>query len=356
VTHGGQRKVFEKSIGSIRTDKESIDRRKRFHTELLELKKQYYLTYLEANETRFNHLPSGYAYFLALARNQYQQGLSKMYPRDLDKYRKEQYVRYVHHTTAIEGNTLSLQEAAMILDKGKTPGTKDLREVHEVENYRHLMRYVTTHRKDIDQKFVLKVHYFIQRNIDDDSAGSYRRIPVGIVGSNWEPPHPIEIQPLIEELFGWYQENKENMHPLELAGAFHHKFLQIHPFIDGNGRVGRELMNYILKKNGFPPIVIPADKRLEYYKAMEEADKGDLGHLLELLALIMMDDYLLAVGGIVDDFRVLMGEINEEERMDLMELLHWNLRLSIDFLRDTPPRLVETIRRSGLTNSMLHHS
>jgi len=352
ATYRGRRKVFERSAGPAGEDKELLERRKAFLSELLEHKRQFYLTYLEARDTRFQHLPDGYAYFLSLARNQYHHGLSKMYPDDLEKYRKEQEVRYVHHTTAIEGNTLTLREAAMILEEGMTPGTKDLREVHEVENYRHLRRFTTGYRKEIDTRFIQRLHYHIMRNIDDDSAGCFRRIPVGIVGSSWEPPHPVEIEEALEELMEWYGRNRRTIHPLELAGLFHHRFLQVHPFRDGNGRVGRELMNAILIRNGFPPIIIPLGKRMEYFKGLEEADKGNPAPLLELLAIVMIEDYLVAIGSIMKDISVALGELNDEEKRDLLDLFHWNVRLCMDVLKDVPPRLVETIKGSGLMGTL----
>jgi Fic family protein len=343
ASYKGEKKIFEKSIGPKDGDKKELERKREFYSALVEVKREAYLIYLETKNTKFQYLPTGYAYPLVSTKRQYQRYLSKLYPNDLEKYKEEFEVRYVHNTTAIEGNTLTLRETEMVLDRGITPKTKELREIHEVENYKRLRNYVNTYKGNITLKFMCKLHEFIQRNIDDDGAGCLRRIPVGIKGSRWEPPPAIAVEEELEILIKWYNENKKSMHPLELAGVFHHKYLQIHPFKDGNGRVARELLNFILKRNDYPPIVIPVRRRQEYMESLEMADDGDDIPLLEFFSLCIIEDYIKVITNIKDDLIMSLGdlsrEMTEEETNEILKLVMWNLMLVKDFFGDIPPQV-----------------
>jgi Fic family protein len=136
-------------------------------------------------------------------------------------------------------------------------------------------------------EYILKnIHYLILKGIDDKNAGTYRKINVGISGSNHTPPHFLQVPEAMSELFTWYEENKHVLHPVELAALFHFKFVFIHPFADGNGRTARLLLNLILMQNGYPPIIIKADPqdRLEYYTTLEKASvENDLEPFIQLI-------------------------------------------------------------------------
>lgn len=341
ASYKGEKKIFEKSIGPKDSDKEELKRKEKFYSAIVDIKREMYLIYLETKHTKLQYLQEGYAFPLVSTKRQYQKFLSKLYPNDLEKYKEEFEVRYVHNTTAIEGNTLSLKETAMVLDRGLAPKTKELREIHEVENYKRLREYVNNYKNDITIKFICKLHEFIQRNIDDDGAGCIRRIPVGIIGSKWEPPPAIVVEEELNNLLDWYYENKESMHPVELGGIFHHKYLQIHPFKDGNGRVARELLNYILEKKDYPPIVIPVSRRQEYMEFLEKADDGNVIPLLGFFSLCIIEDYVKVVTSIKDDLILSMSEISkelsEEEANEIIKLIFWNLILIKEFLPKIPP-------------------
>jgi len=343
ASYKGEKKIFEKSIGPKDSDKKILEERKEFYSALVDVKRDMYLTYLETKHVKFRCLHEGYAFPLVNIKRQYQDFLSKLYPNDLEKYKEEFEVRYVHNTTAIEGNTLSLKETALVLDQGLAPKTKELREIHEVENYKRLRAYVNEYKGDITIKFICKLHKFIQRNIDDDGAGCIRRIPVGITGSRWEPPPAIVVEEELNALLDWYNENKKSMHPIELAGLFHHKYLQIHPFKDGNGRVARELLNFILVRNDYPPIVIPVKQRFEYMEFLGEADKGDIVPILRFFSLCIIEDYVKIAGTILDDIFLLLNdmtdEIRDERRNEILELFLWSAMLFREFLEKTPPEI-----------------
>jgi fido (protein-threonine AMPylation protein) len=340
----GEKKVFEKSIGPKDGDKEEIERKKNLYSALLDFKKELYLIHLEAKNVEFQHLPGGYAFPLVFARRLYHLFLAKKYPSDLEKYKEEFEIRYVHSTTTIEGNTLTLKETAMVLDRGVTPKAKELREIYEVENYKKLRVYVNDYTGDINLKFLCKLHEFIQRNIDDDSAGQLRRIVVGIAGSKWEPPPAIAVEDELDDLLVWYDENRRLMNPLELAGIFHHRFLQMHPFKDGNGRVAREILNFILERNNYPPIVVPISSRLEYFELLSNADNGNVAPLLEFFATCIMEDWAKAISALLNDelFSALgksMKELSDSERSEILQLVIWYWDLIKEHLQEIPKEL-----------------
>jgi Fic family protein len=343
ASYKGKKKIFEKSIGPKDSDKKELEEKKKFYSAFVDIKKEMYLTYLETKHTKFQYLHEGYAFPLVNTKIQYQNYLSKLYPTDLEKYKEEFEVRYVYNTTAIEGNTLTLKETALVLDQGLAPKTKELREIHEVENYKRLRDYINRYKGDITIKFMCKLHEYIQRNIDDDGAGCIRRIPVGITGSHWEPPPAIVVEEELEELIEWYKENKRSIHPVEIAGIFHHKYLQIHPFKDGNGRVARELLNFILKKNDYPPIVIPVKRRQEYMEFLEEADNGDIIPLIKFISLCIIEDYIKIVSAIMNDIFLMLNDITdelvEERRNEILDLFVWNIMLIKPFLEKIPKEI-----------------
>jgi Fic family protein len=198
-------------------------------------------------------------------------------------------VEWTYHSNAIEGNTLSLVETKLVLEEGITIGGKQLREHLEVINHSEAISFVEEqiiNQKDLTEYILKNIHYLVLKNIDDKNAGTYRSINVGISGSQHTPPHFLQVPEAMKELFTWYAENTQALHPVELAALFHFKFVFIHPFADGNGRTARLLLNLILMQNGYPPIIIKADPkdRLEYYTALEKASvDNDLKSFLQLI-------------------------------------------------------------------------
>ena len=196
---------------------------------------------------------------------------------ELVRYEEALYTQYVFGTTNIEGNTYTLRETELTLNEGLTVGGKEKREFYEIENYGKLKKYLDTIKSiKINEELIKKIHKIIMENIDDDAAGHFRKVNVGIRGSIFEPVPGIFVEEEINKLIIWYNKNKLKIHPVELASTFHQKFEEIHPFTDGNGRVGRELLRIILKNNGFPTIFIGPKEREEYLKALDTGNSGDL--------------------------------------------------------------------------------
>ncbi len=206
--------------------------------------------------------------------------------------------RFTHDSTAIEGNTLSLQETASLLFENLVPGGKHLRELNEVLNHKRGFDLTLNHQGDVSRTLILLLHHLVVEDTLEphlkDQIGVFRTVQVYISGLDWMPPAPKDVPTDMKQLLTWYSKNKKKLHPLVQAVYFHCGFETIHPFIDGNGRVGRLLMNFILHKNGYPMINIPVTRRWAYYDALESARKdGDLKPFLELMIELMIKNTLL---------------------------------------------------------------
>jgi len=187
---------------------------------------------------------------------------------------------YTFDSTGIEGNTLTLQETALVLNKGVTIGGKSLREHFEVINHKEAIDYIKAlvkQKEPISKRVLLDIHHLILKNIDLDNAGRYRNVDVMISGSSHKPPTFLQVESLMEEYFNFYVENKEMLSPIILSADMHEKLVTIHPFSDGNGRTSRLVMNLILLQNGFPITNISSQNELrdEYYKSLEVAQIED---------------------------------------------------------------------------------
>jgi Fic family protein len=188
-------------------------------------------------------------------------------------------LEWTYNSNAIEGNTLTLQETELVLSRGITIGNKSLREHFEALNHRDAIQFVQSfvkNRQNLDKKFILNLHKLILKNIDEANAGSYRTTNVMIVGARHIPPAAHKIAQLMDGFLEWFYQSKNEISVAELAALAHYKLVHIHPFIDGNGRTARLLMNLILIQNGYPPAVILNIDRKRYYKALKEADTGNL--------------------------------------------------------------------------------
>lgn len=199
-------------------------------------------------------------------------------------------VEWTYNSNAIEGNTLSLIETKLVLEDGLTVGGKKLREHFEVINHSEAISYVqdiVNRDLELSEVVVKSIHQLVLKNIDDQNAGRYRMINVGISGSQHNPPHYTVVPENMEQLIQWYHQEKTLLHPVELAAQFHFRFVYIHPFTDGNGRTARLLMNLILMCFGYPPAIVKAEPnlRLKYYETLEEASvHNNLNRFVELIA------------------------------------------------------------------------
>lgn len=229
-------------------------------------------------------------------KTKYEQNKDKISSVTLASYEKDFELRFTHNSTAIEGNTLTLMETKVILEDGVSIGGKELREIYEVINHKKAYGYVKkciAENKPLTENIVKDLHAILTENII--VGGIYRNQEVRISGAGFTPPIGNEMYMQIK---GFYEElsNKSDLNPIELAAWTHAEFVRIHPFIDGNGRTSRLLMNYQLLSQGYLPVSIAKEARLDYYNALEQyAVKGDLQAFAEFVADLeekQLDEYL----------------------------------------------------------------
>jgi Fic family protein len=224
--------------------------------------------------------------------------------------------QFTYDSDAIEGNTLTLQQTSMLLFENIVPSAKSMREVNEALNHKKAFDFILSYKEDINKQFILDLHSFVVKDTLrrelESQIGKLRTVQVYIRGAKWTPPKPGDVPNEMKTLLAWYSQNQKNskvfrvlgnakhfrhkkkLHPLILAAYFHTAFEQIHPFVDGNGRVGRLLMNFILHKNGYPMINIPNKIKQRYYSALEKAHlEGNLKPFIELLIHILKNSQVL---------------------------------------------------------------
>ncbi|BDF05288.1 Fic family protein [[Clostridium] hylemonae] len=215
---------------------------------------------------------------------------------EVERLTEEFVVEYTYNSNAIEGNTLTLRETDMVL-RGLTIGQKPLKDHMEAIGHKEAFDLVRDFVKDqepLSERVIKHIHYLVLADKKDD-RGVYRRVPVRIMGAKHEPAQPYLIKPKMEQLLEFYNNSKEHIIP-RLA-RFHIEFEGIHPFIDGNGRTGRLLVNLELMKAGYPPIDIKFTDRISYYNAFDEYHvKHNLGAMEKLFAGYVndrLDSYLV---------------------------------------------------------------
>lgn len=191
------------------------------------------------------------------------------------------FTELTYNSNAIEGNSLSLEDTNLVLNEDLVPEGKTLREINEAKNHIEAIKFLENYYGDLNEAFILKIHSIILKNISDRYAGRYRENTVRIFRSDVTFPESDKIPQLMGNLIYWYKQNKNKMHPFELAITFSMKLVSIHPFVDGNGRVSRLIMNFLLKKKQYPWVNIYMKQRSEYLKAVRLANDEKYQEIIE---------------------------------------------------------------------------
>lgn len=207
-------------------------------------------------------------------------------------------IEYTYESNRIEGNTLTLQETALVVNEGVTISGKSMREHLEAINHTEAINYIKDIAKqdiEISERTIKEIHALILHGIGRENAGRYRTVPIMISGSTHMPPQPYLIEKQMEDfIFRFRQMKEKKVHPVLVAAYLHDELVRIHPFIDGNGRTSRLLMNLYLLRNGYVIITLKGsnDAKINYYKALE---KSHTEHLTEDFQQLIVEAEIAAL-------------------------------------------------------------
>jgi Fic family protein len=218
------------------------------------------------NETRYPEFDK--------IRSAFQSRAAALPPEVVASEREDFLIRFTFSTNRIEGSSLTLEETRSVIENSEVPKAKPLHDVLESKRHAELVRKLMLGPEPIDLAHLLGWHRQLFGETKPLLAGKIRDYPDRIGESAHIPPSPVEVRPMLVELLRWTSISKVKMHPVELAGTFHQRFESIHPFGDGNGRVGRLAMNLLLAAAGYPMMDIHFGRRYAYYRALEKSDSA----------------------------------------------------------------------------------
>ena len=245
--------------------------RKSYRKINLFLEAEYYLHKAEKLKLKQNEFLDKQLTQIEAIRLHYLENFKKEDLRSKEEIIKNFAINFAYNTTSIEGNTITLKEAQNLLEEGKTPKNKTLREIYDVQNTEATFIELLTNKQKISQKLIETIHKKLMANIDKRIG--YRIKDIRVLHSHFDSTPGSYVRADMNLLIDWYKKNEKELHPLVLASLFHHKFEKIHPFSDGNGRTGRMMVNFILMDKGYPPMIIYKKDRSMYLDALSSADK-----------------------------------------------------------------------------------
>lgn len=198
-----------------------------------------------------------------------------------DKVREETFknflIDFAFNTTSLEGNTITLDEANKLLKENLTPKNRTLREIYDLQNTEKVFFEIIKTKKKIDHNLIIDIHDRLLENIDNRKG--YRKHDIRVFKAAFEASPYVYVKTDMGILLKWMYSHEKKLHPLVLAGIFHQKFEKIHPFSDGNGRTGRMILDYILMKKGYPPLIVRKSRRGGYLDALSKGNKADLNSI-----------------------------------------------------------------------------
>lgn len=256
----------------------------------IELKAAQLRARLSADRLTNRSLPSPLANRLEEARALYQSARDLMTHAEVLAYEREFEMAYVSGTTRIEGNTLTKQQAIDLWEHGIVPKGRSLREINEVQNFKRVVQFRNRHQGKVTLEFIRGLHALVMDKIDLESAGVFRRVDdIGIAGCDIRVGPSATIEEDLRQLVAdYYKDVKKRVHPFEAAVRFHYGFEIVHPFTDGNGRVGRELLNFMLDRADYPRILFLGEEREAYLDALRKGNKEDWTGLVSGFAQIVL--------------------------------------------------------------------
>lgn len=212
---------------------------------------------------------------------------------DISKKKSLEYfaVKFTYNSQAIEGSTITLKETKFLVEDGFAP-KKSIKEIDETREHHKLFFEMLEYKEDLSKQLILFWHKRLFERSYANIAGKIRTHNIKVTGSKAKFADHIEVEYLLDEFLKWYKKNKTKYNPVELAALVHLKFVTIHPFSDGNGRMSRLLMNFILYKNNYPMVDIAYEKRESYYNALEKSNLNeDENYFIEFVIKKYLEEY-----------------------------------------------------------------
>lgn len=295
---GGDIKSVREKLAST-PKRYSKEIRKAYRTINKFIEANHYLQRIKSSKIKTNpYIDKGLLEKVEACRLHWNSIFQKLDKKTKDENLKSFIIEFAFNTTSIEGNTITLKEAQKILTENLTPKNRTLREIYDVQNTeRVFFELLQDLNKKVDHELICYIHDNLLKNVDERKG--YRTDDVRIFQMKFKSTPAPYVLTDMKRLIEWYNKNENKLHPLALATIFHHKFEKIHPFMDGNGRTGRILANYILMSKGYPPAIFRKRKRPEYIMELNKADKSGLTdistrfykNLIKFVANEMVDCY-----------------------------------------------------------------
>ena len=248
----------------------------------------------------------------------------------VSKLREKFQIEMTYNSNAIEGNSLTLKETFWVISEGITVKNKPLKDHLEAKDHHEALEFLyelvqPQHRVTISEKLIRELHGLVMKKTDEEQAGRYRQSNVFITGTDHTPPDVSVVPGATAKLIDWFGKNRRRLHPIELAAKLHHRLVFIHPFLDGNGRTARLLMNVVLMRKGYPLSIILKNDRKKYYQVLQQADKDNHLPLIRFVAQTVersLDIYL----------KTLASTAKQRERFQPLALIAKKTRFSAKYL------------------------
>jgi len=223
----------------------------------------------------------------------YNNHLKKIPKTVAEKEESDFVIRFTYNSNAIEGNRLTLRDTYMVIKEKQIPSGAPPKDYNEAINGREAFEFIKKYKGKLTMEFLEKINLILTKNTGVIYPGRVRFFPVKIEGTDFTPPKPEKVKPLLTKMINFYNENKRKIHPFVLACLMHAQFVEIHPFEEGNGRTGRALMNWILMEAGYPKNFVPVKLRQKYYEAIDLHNGKDIKGYCEKMFEIVIDQFKL---------------------------------------------------------------
>ena len=285
--------VYYRLVHNIRKGRKIVQKKKQLgkilppKARLEQLKKELIR---EISKEKYKYLNPKSIELIENKKKLYRKEVKKLSQLEKEKKLKEFIIRFTYDSSKLSGVDITLRQTSLILKEGIMPkDVRDLKTAKELENHEKGILIITKYKGNLDIKFIKKLHKILFSGVDDTIAGKLRselKRNVKIAGTSYVPPKWQDIPKELKSFFKWYKSENRKLHPLELAALVHLKIISIQPFADGNSRISRLLMNWVLWKKNYPPVDIPIEDLENYYDVLdkyqiEKKDKPSVEYILK---------------------------------------------------------------------------